>query len=80
MLPKLFFTVWLFCWSAHACAYLDPVSGSFLVQSLIAIVAGALVAIKTYWTKLKAFFSARGSEPSLESKGADANEPNDGTK
>ncbi len=36
--------------------YLDPGSGSFLLQILIATIAGAGIFIVTYWRKVKAFF------------------------
>ena len=42
-------------------AYLDPGTGSFIIQALIATLAGALIAVRTYWSKIKAFF---GSAPS----------------
>ena len=44
-------------------AYLDPGSGSFLIQALIASLAGAAVAVHSYWKRIKAFFSARSGEP-----------------
>ena len=34
-------------------AYLDPGAGSFIVQVLIAALAGVAVAGRLYWTKLK---------------------------
>lgn len=39
-----------------AYAYLDPGSGSIILQGLLAAIAGALAAIKLYWLKLKNFF------------------------
>jgi hypothetical protein len=36
--------------------YLDPGSGSFILQILIAALVGSLFLIKVYWNKLKAFF------------------------
>lgn len=39
--------------------YLDPGSGSFLLQILIATIAGAGIFIVTYWRKVKAFFIRR---------------------
>jgi hypothetical protein len=36
-------------------AYLDPGSGSFILQALIATLAGALVAANIYWQKIKSF-------------------------
>jgi hypothetical protein len=42
--------------SAAAHAYLDPGTGSILVQSLLAGIAGAVAVISLYWHRLKAFF------------------------
>jgi len=38
-------------------AYLDPGSGSFVVQLLIAGLVGAGFLIKVYWKKIKNFFT-----------------------
>jgi hypothetical protein len=37
-------------------AYLDPGSGSFLIQLLIAGIVGAGFLIKVYWKKVKGLF------------------------
>lgn len=37
-------------------AYLDPGSGSFLIQMLLAGGLGAAFLIKTYWRKIRALF------------------------
>jgi hypothetical protein len=42
--------------------YLDPGSGSFLIQLLIAVLLGAGVAIRMYWNKVKTLFSGKKSE------------------
>ncbi len=34
-------------------AYLDPGAGSFILQALVATIAGAIVAINAYWTRIK---------------------------
>ena len=47
---------------AHA--YLDPGTGSMLLQGLIAAVAGGLAAGGLYWSKIKNFFSGRKTQPS----------------
>jgi hypothetical protein len=47
-------------------AYLDPGSGSMLVQLLVGGVAAAAVAIKLYWYKLLRLFRIRKDEPELE--------------
>jgi membrane-anchored glycerophosphoryl diester phosphodiesterase (GDPDase) len=40
----------------NALSYIDPGSGSYVLQILIASVLGILTLIKIYWSKLKAFF------------------------
>ena len=40
-----------------AFAYLDPGTGSMIIQGIIGAVAGLMVAGKLYWGKLTAFFS-----------------------
>jgi hypothetical protein len=37
-------------------AYLDPGSGSYLIQLLIAALLGGGFAIKTFWKQITAFF------------------------
>jgi hypothetical protein len=48
--------VQLIGFSAAAHAYLDPGTGSILVQSLLAGIAGAAAVISLYWQRVKAFF------------------------
>ena len=38
-------------------AYLDPGSGSYMIQILIGMLLGGFFAIKIYWRKLKSYFS-----------------------
>lgn len=45
-----------------AWAYLDPGTGSMIIQGLIAGIAGVIVVLRLYWAKLKAFF-AKSPEP-----------------
>lgn len=40
-------------YSPAALAYLDPGTGSLILQGLIAAIAGSLLTIKLYWYKLK---------------------------
>ena len=46
-------------------AYLDPGTGSLILQAVIAAIAGTAVAIASYWQKIRAFFrrNFRDSEP-----------------
>lgn len=37
-------------------AYLDPGSGSYLLQLLIASLLGGLVVLRMYWSRVRAFF------------------------
>jgi len=46
--------------TAPAHAYLDPGTGSILLQGLIGAVAGALVVIKLYWARVVAVLRPRG--------------------
>lgn len=56
---------WMFLVSltmaAPAHAYLDPGTGAMLLQGLLGGIAGALVVLRLYWSKVKAFF--RKGEP-----------------
>ena len=57
---KRVIAVWLLVnlvgFSAAANAYLDPGTGSILVQSLLAGIAGAVAVVSVYWHRVKAFF------------------------
>ena len=46
--------------SEAAYAYLDPGTGSMLLQALIGAVAGAWIVLRLYWDKIKGFFSRFG--------------------
>ena len=50
-----------------ALAYLDPGTGSMILSAIIGLVATAVLAVKTYWYKLKSLFKrgrGAGEEPS----------------
>jgi hypothetical protein len=40
-------------------AYIDPGSGSFILQVVIGTLLGASVAAKMYWARLRAYFGSR---------------------
>jgi hypothetical protein len=42
-------------------AYLDPGSGSYMLQMLVAGLFGASVGIKTFWKQIKGFFTRGGN-------------------
>jgi hypothetical protein len=43
-------------WAPHAHAYLDPATGSILLQGLLAGVAGLMVVLRLHWARVKSFF------------------------
>jgi hypothetical protein len=49
----------LICLTSQAHAYLDPGTGSIILQATIAAVASSLFAIKMYWFKLKTMFGMK---------------------
>ncbi len=56
--------------SSHA--YIDPGTGSLILQGLIAAIAGIAVTAGVYWDRLKAFFRRRGKpENGLDDDGQD---------
>ncbi|MHC1783408.1 MAG: hypothetical protein AB9891_11765 [Anaerolineaceae bacterium] len=53
--------------------YLDPGSGSFIIQILLAALLGSAFAIKMYWKKLKSFI-VKSSPADSEEKDTDLEE------
>jgi hypothetical protein len=48
-----------------AYAYLDPGSGAFAVQALLAAIAGGLIAIRAYGKRVMGFFRRPKSSPDV---------------
>lgn len=44
---------------SNAYAYLDPASGSVIIQLIIGALAGAGITIKLYWVRIKEKFSSK---------------------
>ncbi len=55
-------------WHNPAHAYLDPGTGSMILQGIIGAVVGGLVALKLYWARLKTFFSSHRARRSAENR------------
>lgn len=51
----VFFTL---LWTSSAYAYLDPGTGSIIIQSAIAAVVAGLYTVKTYWFSIRSFFAS----------------------
>ena len=49
-------------------AYLDPGTGSFLIQLLIGGLVGVLVLLKAYWAKIRSFFGKRNQNQTTTSQ------------
>ncbi len=47
---------------ASASAYIDPGTGSFLIQGLIAAVVGIGLTLKLYWRKIKAALTGKPTQ------------------
>ncbi len=46
---------------SSAQAYIDPGTGSYLVQAVVAVVAGGLMTLKLQWHRVRSYFG-RGAE------------------
>ncbi|MCF7810505.1 hypothetical protein K9N50_05910 [bacterium] len=53
------FATVILCCTRNAYAYLDPGTGSYLLQILIAGLVGAAFSIKVFWLRIKDFFSGK---------------------
>lgn len=61
---------------AHALlAYLDPGSGSFILQLLVAGILGGLVALRMSWSKIKARFTRKPADSPEDTSAHPEDEP-----
>jgi len=58
---RLFFAIliYLLLMPLPALAYLDPTTGSMLISAIVGLFASLVLAIKTYWYRIKAFFKRK---------------------
>lgn len=47
---------------SKALAYIDPGTGSIVIQSIIATIAGVGFACKVYWSNIKNYFSRKKND------------------
>ncbi|MBL7734561.1 MAG: hypothetical protein JNL51_03825 [Chitinophagaceae bacterium] len=52
--------------------YVDPGSGSYLVQAIIAAILGFLFYFKTIWWRIKSFFTRKKKDDNTENHNVDA--------
>jgi hypothetical protein len=62
----------LLCMIDEAHAYLDPGTGSILLQATVGTIAAGLVAGKLYWRRLKDFFARGRSKAAAGGNGGPA--------
>ena len=55
--------------------YLDPGSGSFLLQLLIAAIAGLTIAVGSQWSKIKRFFNKNKKNTEADDDEDDEEQP-----
>jgi hypothetical protein len=60
--------------STPAYAYLDPGTGSILVQGLVAAIAVVSAALAAFWSRIRRIFTRRGS-PDRGTPGSDDDAP-----
>lgn len=65
-LSRLMIPVVLGLWSAPSYAYLDPGTGSLLIQEVIGAIAAVGVTLKLYWHKLRVMFSSKKTKNDTE--------------
>ena len=58
---KVFITFFIYYFTAesNAYAYLDPVSGSVIIQYVVAGLVTCMVFMKNFWVKFKYFFNKK---------------------
>ena len=59
LLLSLFVATLLMMMSSPAHAYIDPGTGSFLIQGIIAAVIGVSVTVKLFWNRIKAAITGK---------------------
>ena len=59
-------------WALPAHAYLDPGTGSMLIQAVIGAIAAVGVTLRLYWYKIKLMFSSRTADQESDDMGSPA--------
>jgi hypothetical protein len=53
-------------WIQPAMAYIDPGSGSAIMSAIVGLFVAVGIALKTYWYKIKSFFTGSGSAGEID--------------
>lgn len=57
----LYFSIFFFMFRRNAYAYIDPGSGEYILQMLLAAVAGIFFLAAKFWSRLKTFLFHRNA-------------------
>ena len=55
----LTFSIYYFTAESNAYAYLDPATGSIIIQYIVAGLVSCMAFMKNFWVKLKYFFNKK---------------------
>lgn len=66
--PLLAALVTLLLMPVSALAYLDPTTGSMLISAIVGLFASLVLAIKTYWYRIKRFLKPKPAESDADDK------------
>lgn len=69
-----FLAAWVLASPPRAHAYLDPGTGSYFFQILIAGLIGGLFAVKLFWGRIKAFFQGLFGKKGGEETGGEGDD------
>ena len=53
----LTFSIYYFTTESNAYAYLDPATGSIIIQYIVAGIVSCMIYMKNFWVKFKYFFN-----------------------
>lgn len=66
--------LYFFVFSKEAHAYIDPGTGTYIMQLIVAFIIGGVFFIKTYWRKIQTFLANFFSKQSKEGSNSLENE------
>ena len=58
----LWLGIFMFLQPVSAFAYLDPTTGSMIISAIVGLFASLVLAVKTYWYRLKSLFKGKPAE------------------
>ena len=64
----LTFSIYYFTAESNAYAYLDPASGSIVIQYIVAGLISCMAFMKNFWVKLKYFFNKKIKSKRIKNK------------